>query len=123
MANEKISLINELNECRAEFGLTEKVPCSLGDNKKFIDIISNGGQLPQNIYRYKDETTGAFLDEFYYSKPIDLTPSEVEEYLTYKKLKLLKTIKNCAVFFTVLTIISLVVSFIAASRIADMFSW
>lgn len=36
---------------------------------------------------------------------------EKEEYLIYKKLTYLKTIKNCMVFFVVLTVLGILFSF------------
>ena len=121
MSKENLTLRDELNLYKCEFGLTEKIPCSKADNEKFMELVSNGGQLPQSVYRYKDVDTGQFLNEFYIMKDVDLTQNELEEYLTYKKLKLLNTIKNCVLFFTVLTIITLVISFIFGISIAENF--
>ena len=41
-----------------------------------------------------------------------MTADEIAQYLTYKKLHMLRTIKNCVVFFVVLTIVSMVLGFI-----------
>jgi hypothetical protein len=42
----------------------------------------------------------------------DLTEAEVREYLQFKQLGYIKTIKNCVVFFTVLTIVGMISMFL-----------
>ena len=43
-----------------------------------------------------------------------MTEEEIAEYLRYKELKMLRTIKNCVVFFTTLAVISLVCGALSA---------
>ena len=56
----------------------------------------------------------AIATEFYTVFETDLSQQEILEYLTYKKLDLIRTIKNCIVFFTVLTVLSIILSFFIA---------
>ena len=122
MANNLIKVKDELKIYKCDFGLAEKIPCSDEQNQTFMQILASGGQLPPNVHRYKNPDTGELYNEFYFFNECDLTESELQEFLTYKKLKLINTIKNCAVFFTVLTIISLVITFIFGTQIAKFFN-
>lgn len=107
MAKEKRNLQKELKAYQFEYGLLQKIPCSNEENKAYLNLLKAGQPLPDGVFRATFET-GEESDEFYTVYEAELTDEEKKEYLTYKKLSLLKTIKNCVVFFTVLTIISLV---------------
>ena len=52
----------------------------------------------------------ASTTEFYTVYEADLTEAEIVEYLTYKKLSMLRTIQNCILVLTVSSIIYMVVS-------------
>lgn len=110
----KLDLKEQLRNYKLQFGLLQKIPCSVEENKEYTQLQKDGKPLPEGIFKYEyaNDTTH---DDFYAIAAPDLTAKELDEYLTYKKLSLLRTIKNCMVFFTVLTIIYLVVSFITAS--------
>lgn len=106
MAKEKINLRNELREYKFDFDLLQKIPCSKEENQSYAKLIKDGQPLPNGVYRYKDGD-GKETDSFYTVYESDLTPEETAQFLTLKKLRMLKTIKNCVVFFTVLTVISI----------------
>ncbi len=106
MAKEKINLRNKLRSHKFEFDLLQKIPCSKQENKEYQFLLENGRKLPEGVYPYDYGT------EFYTIYEPDLTESEIREYLTYKQLSLIRTIKNCAVFFTVLTIIGMITYFL-----------
>ena len=111
MAKEKINLRDELREHKFEFDLLQKIPCTRKENKEYQNLLKNGGTLPEGVYAYfysnEPSTT-----EFYTIYETDLTESEIREYLTYKQLSLIRTIKNCVMFFTVLTIIGMIAYFL-----------
>ena len=80
-----------------------------------------GVPLPDGVEEFTTEELGTNYatgdgpsGEFYHLYQANLTESELTEYLTYKKLDMLRTIKNCIVFFTVLTVISLTLAIIIA---------
>jgi len=108
MAKEKKDLRKELRSYKFDFDLLQKIPCTRQENKEYKQLREKG-ELPKGVYEYQYEG-GTDSGEFYTIYEPELTPEEIAEYLTYKKLSLLKTIKNCVVFFTVLTIISLAAS-------------
>lgn len=106
MAKEKMDLRLALEEYKEKFDLIQKIPCTREENKAYSQMLKNGQPLPQGVI--KDEYAGEGYAEFYTVYTPDLSEKEIQEYLTYKKLALLNTIKNCVLFFTVLTIIGLV---------------
>ena len=110
MAKEKINLRNELRLYKFDFDLLQKIPCSKKDNKKYEKLLKDGGVLPEGVFAYGYETGDASTTEFYTVYEADLTEAEIVEYLTYKKLSMLKTIQNCILVLTVSSIIYMVVS-------------
>ena len=93
----------ELDRYRLKYDLYEKALCSQKENQEYKDLLKQGKRLPEDIY-----PVGDFNDsEFYRLVRPELTQEEIAEYLMYKKLDMLKTIKNCIVFFTVLMIIGI----------------
>ena len=111
MAKNKIDLKEDLRDIYFDVNLLQKIDCSKEDNKKYKQMLKNGETLPNGVFEYKygldNEGTGAF---YTIHKP-ELTPEERLEYITFKQLKMLNTIKNCVVFFTTLTVISMVITF------------
>ncbi len=110
MAKEKINLRNELRLYKFDFDLLQKIPCSKKDNKKYEKLLKDGGVLPEGVFAYGYETGDASTTEFYTVYEADLTEAEIVEYLTYKKLSMLRTIQNCILVLTVSSIIYMVVS-------------
>ena len=110
MAKEKINLRNELRLYKFDFDLLQKIPCSKKDNKKYEKLLKDGGVLPEGVCAYGYETGDASTTEFYTVYEADLTEAEIVEYLTYKKLSILRTIQNCILVLTVSSIIYIVVS-------------
>ena len=112
MAKGKINLRDELRTRRFEFDLLQRIPCTKQENKKYQRLLVNGGTLPDGVYAYVYDNGVTSTTEFYTLYETDLTESEIREYFTYKQLDLIRTIKNCVVFFTVLTIIGLFACFL-----------
>ena len=112
MAKEKINLREELRTHKFEFDLLQKIPCTKQENKEYQKLLEDGGTLPEGIFAYVYDTGETSTSDFYTIYETDLSESEIREYLTYKQLSLMKTIKNCVLFFTVLTIIGMVAYFL-----------
>ena len=110
MAKEKINLRNELRLYKFDFDLLQKIPCSKKDNKKYEKLLKDGGVLPEGVFAYGYETDDASTTEFYTVYEADLTEAEIAEYLTYKKISILRTIQNCILVLTVSSIIYMVLS-------------
>ena len=111
MSKEKVNLRDALRSYKFEFDLLQKIPCSKEENKEYQKLLKEGGVLPDGVFAYVYDGGATSTTEFYTIYETDLTDSEITEYLTYKKLSLIKTIKNCIMFFTVLTIIGMIVYF------------
>ena len=105
--SERNDIRKELHSYKLDYDLIKKKPCTEEENQTYSKMLKEGKELPKGVFLYSDDTE---CGEFYTVYEPDLTQEEINEYLTFKKLELLKTIKNCAVFFTVLTIISLISS-------------
>ena len=112
MPKEKINLRDELRSYKFEFDLLQKIPCSEQENEEYQKLLKDGGILPAGVFAYDYANGETSTTEFYTVNEADLTDAEIIEYLTYKKLKFIRTIKNCVMFFTVLTIIGIVAYFI-----------
>lgn len=108
-----MNLKNELEKYRIKHGLISKKPCTSKECSEYEKILAQGGTLPKDIFK---ETSIRYDDSeeymFYHISETQLTESEIMEYLAYKKLDMIETIKKCIVFFTVIVIIDLVANFI-----------
>ena len=111
MAKVKINLRDELRAHKFEFDLLQKIPCTKQENKEYQKLLKDGSTLPEGVYAYVYDGEPS-TTEFYTIYETDLTESEIREYLTYKQLSLIRTIKNCVMFFTVLTIIGMIAYFL-----------
>lgn len=107
-----VDLRKQLNSYKYEFDLLQKVECPKEESKRYLQMVKNGEPLPEGVYRYVYEN-GEQADIFYTIYKPDLTDAEIAEYLSYKQLGYIKTIKNCVLFFTIIAIISLTVSLLA----------
>ena len=110
MAKEKINLREELRLYKFDFDLLQKIPCSKQENKKYQKLLKDGGTLPEGVFPYGYDNGDVSTTEFYTVYEADLTEPEIAEYLTYRKLSMLRTIQNCILVLTVSTIIYMVVS-------------
>ena len=96
----------ELDHYRLKYDLYENALCSQKENQEYKDLLKQGKRLPEDV-RTNDDWRNVNDSEFYRLVRPELTQEDITEYLMYKKLDMLKTIKNCVVFFTVLMIIGI----------------
>ena len=111
MAKQRKDLAEELRSYRFAFDLMQKIPCTKQENTQYAKLVKEGGALPEGVFPYAYDSGDISNTEFYTIYEPDLTREEKEEYLIYKKLSYLRTIKNCMVFFVVLTVLSILFSF------------
>ena len=107
MAKSTKDFREELDEFRQRYGTVVLVPCSKEENNQYRQLLKNGESLPKGLFR----TEGAGeIDSYEFFKKDESCFSEKEqqEYLAYKKIQLLETIRNCVVFFTILTVLGLI---------------
>ena len=101
----------ELDRYRLKYDLYEKALCGQKKNQEYKDLLKQGKRLPEDV-RTNDDWRNVNDSEFYRLVRPELTQEEITEYLMYKKLDMLNTIRNCVVFFTVLAVISLILLFL-----------
>jgi len=107
MSHNPKDLKEELRSYKFEFDVLQKIPCSVKENKEYRKILKGGGQLPEGVFPYLDADGTESVTDFYTIYEPDLSKNEIDEYIAFKRLKFLKTIRNCIIFFTVLQIISI----------------
>ena len=122
MATKKINLRDELRSYKFEFGLLQKISCSKQENQEYQKYLKENSVLPEGVYAYVYDNGETSPTQFYTVYETDLTESEITEYLTYKKLSLIRTIKNCIMFFTVLTIIGVFAYFLIMMNLLNQLS-
>ncbi|MGN0617973.1 MAG: hypothetical protein ACI4J7_03015 [Ruminiclostridium sp.] len=106
MATKIVDMKYELRKLRFKMKFIQDIECTNEENKKYAEILKNGGQLPEGVFQYKNDE-GELIDLFYTVYDSGLTNEEKNEYIQYKKLTYIKTIKNCIVFFTAIAAISI----------------
>ena len=107
-----MKLTKELEELKRKLGVLEEVDCSDSETEEYRKMLQAGMPLPEGVLRRNPDSSVEFA-MFYTVKKTELSGEEMAEYLQYKQLCTLITVKKCVVFFTVLTIISLICSAIA----------
>ncbi len=96
----------EAQYLRFKYGLFKDMECTPDENQKYAEMLRNGEELPEGIHCYLDSKTGQKMDEFYMDVP-SLSKQDTLEYIQLLQLKELASIRKCAVFFTILAIISI----------------
>ena len=107
MAKDFVDLRRELNQMQFYLNFLQRADCSNSENQKYLNDKKSGNQLPNNVIQSRENP-----NKFYTVKDSDLTEDEKRLYMELKKLEHIKTIKNCVLFFTVLTVIGLVATFL-----------
>ena len=105
----------QIEEYRLKYDLYDHTLCTKEENKEYNDLLEQGESLPEDVYpidSYWSILKNGKNSEFLKLIRPDVTQADVMEYLMYKKLDMLNTIKNCVVFFTVLAVISLILLFL-----------
>ena len=100
----------ELLQLKYDNDLCEEVYCTKEENRIYLEMIKHKQKLPLDIL--KCDGAEGLSDSFYRVVPFKITHEELQEYCLLKQTKYLKTIKKCVVFFTMLTVVSLVATFI-----------
>ena len=101
------SFYEKLLQLKHDNGLCQEVLCTEDENHLFLEMVKQKKALPEDVVRC-EESNGTKLDKFYRVVPLEMTHEEIQEFCMLNQIKHLKTIKNCVVFFTVLTVLSLV---------------
>lgn len=111
MAKEPIDMKKNLQNIWLDMHFLQDIACSKEENKQFRQLKKNGEALPDDIREYQD-VNEVVTGEFFRIYDAGLTENERLEYTFYGMLQQLRTIKKCCVFFTTLTVISLIIGFL-----------
>lgn len=109
MAKEVLDLRNELRQLKFKNNLLQEIVCSEHDSTLYSQMIKDGKKLPDGVFHRKDGNYSVFYTVY----ETDLSNDEKAEYFSLLQSTNIKTIRNCIVFFTVLAVISLILSFIS----------
>ncbi|NOR44790.1 MAG: hypothetical protein GQ534_04320 [Candidatus Delongbacteria bacterium] len=103
-------LKQEMNEMMVELGIAKREYCTPEEFELFQEIESKDEELPAGVYPFRKE-----LERLTYYRMIsDLNSEEQNNLLQFRQILYLKSLKNMMVFFVVITVISMIVSTIAA---------
>jgi len=102
----------ELNNLKFDLGILEEAECSVEEDKIYTALLKEKKPLPDGVL-----CTNPDEDEPCFSiiKETPLSKEALSEYIQLKQLKTLITIKNCVIFFTVLTILGLILTLLFLS--------
>lgn len=106
MSKQPKDLRELLSMYKFDMDVLQKIPCTAEECKQYKKLLKEGQPLPDGVFH---TTYSNGTDEFYTVAESDLTDSELMEYLTYKKLDLLRSIKNCLIFLSVMAGLSLAI--------------
>ena len=101
-----MKLEKELEQLKYDLGILEKDDCYGKEDEEYRALLAQGKPLPDGVIRTNPDSSPEYA-AFHRIKKTSLSASELSDYIQYKQLRTLMTIKNCVVFFTVLTVISL----------------
>jgi hypothetical protein len=110
MAKEPINMKEIMRSMYFDNNFLQKIECSNEQNKEYLNILKNGGSLPEGTFRYKFED-GSESNRFYTVYDAGLTDAEKLEYINLKQLEALKSIKWCIISFAILTLLLLYLGF------------
>lgn len=114
-----MKLKKELEELKLQLGMLQKLECTEEQNAVYRTYIAQGKPLPTGIFTNYTPGSPIEFATFYTIQSTALSKEELAEYIQYKQLRSLITIKRCVVFFTVLTIISLICSLVLTISIVS----
>lgn len=109
MAEEQENAVFEYRAKLSEYGFRQKQDCTEEENARYLEMIRNGENVPENVGRYLDENEQP-TDNFFIIEKDDMTHEQRMEYLSMKQHEELVAIRKCAVFFMVLTVLGLIVT-------------
>lgn len=118
----KPSAKDKLMDYRINHQIDEAIPCSEAENIRYRHILATNGTLPEGVFQYEDNEGDLSSYDFYTVSKSELTPKEINEYLAHKQLDMIKTIRNCVIFFTVIVVLSLIAQLFVGYSVLDAFN-
>ena len=107
---------------KSDLGIINCRLCTQEENIKFAEMIRNNEPIPDNVFMKKAFSTDNV--SFYYILDEDISIDDEEELLNLQKTKDIKaikqymsTIKKCVMFFTTVSIISMIIWLLSELKI------
>lgn len=94
-----------IEQTKVNLGITRYINCTESENIAFRNLIRQNKALPPNVYLVKGTNN---ISTACFFKVLEPPEKDIDDYLKYSQFKMIRTIKNCAVYFTTLSIISLI---------------
>ena len=107
MPEEQTNVMCEYDKRLYEYGFKQRQDCTDEENAQYLEMINNGETIPDNVGRHLDEKEQP-TENFYRIEKAEMTYEQRMEYLAMKQHEVLVTIRNCTLFFTVLTVLGLI---------------
>ena len=85
--------------------LAQEKRCSPEEEQMYLEMEKKGEELPDDVFQINGDA-----DSFVRYTELDIDKEHLREYYTLMQIRKLNTIKNCVVFFTVLTVISMIIA-------------
>jgi hypothetical protein len=100
------NLNEEIKKMKYDFDLIQKAYCTKEEEDLLRKMEKEDKKLPENVEK----------DDFGYFRyvDIDLPEEKLSQLLLYRQLSYLRSIKNSMTFFVVLTILVLIILFLAS---------
>ncbi|MBR5140313.1 MAG: hypothetical protein IKV16_04580 [Clostridia bacterium] len=120
MSEENGNIKRELEEYRVEYGFIKEEYCTYEENQKYEEILKNGGTLPEGVKPtcYEDGTRSGMYYTVHEEK---LTDAERLEYLSYKKLSILKSIRSLVIGILLIAIVSFFIIISMSGKVSSIY--
>lgn len=89
-------LKSELRERQINLGLLPKIYCDRDETETFHNLEKSKQPLPEDV--------GIDGTGYYRCGESDLSGDEIRQLLLFRQIQYLRTIKNCAIYFVVISI-------------------
>jgi len=104
MKKSPVDVREKLKSYKFDNELLQKIECSGEETKEYDRLLREGQPLPENVFHQLEGS----VSWFYTFHTPDLTQEEISEYLAYRNLDLLKSIRNCLYFFVTIAVIGII---------------
>ena len=108
------NLKKELIDLKIKSKILDEESCSSVENKEYEQLVKDGMPLPKGVYPYINDDGKPSTKYFYKVAGSEFTQDELMEYIALKQLKMVRTIKNCVVYFTAISVAGSIVGAIYA---------
>ena len=95
---------DDMKSLLCDLGALIKQPCTDEENKQFDMLKKQKQRLPEDVYPYEQS------DGYYRLVKSDLTDDEINRLIMLKQTQYLYTIRNCLIFFVVLSVIAILLA-------------